>query len=91
MITDRTIAELREKIDWLDDQLIDLLIKRFALCGRIGDSKDAIGAEFKDTDRERQIIDRIVNSVSNKLRREQIEAIFLPIFQISRNLQKKEK
>tara|TARA_B100001123_G_C15344126_1_gene1036244 strand:- start:7284 stop:7559 length:276 start_codon:yes stop_codon:yes gene_type:complete len=91
MIKERTISVLRQKIDQLDDQLTDILLERFDLCNRIGNSKSEIGAQTEDEDREREIIDRIAAQIDGKLSLEEIKAIFLPIFQISRNLQHEEK
>jgi len=91
MIKENTIKVLRQKIDQLDNQLADLLLERFDLCRSIGNSKSEIGAKTEDADRERQIINQIVARTEGKLSKEEIKAIFSPIFQISRNLQLNEK
>ncbi|MBT3180057.1 MAG: chorismate mutase [Candidatus Marinimicrobia bacterium] len=83
------IKELRKKIDNYDDQMLDLLVKRFAVSKEIGYIKSSNNLEVGDPNREQDIIDRLSEKLSDKLDREDIAAIFGPIYFISKKIQRK--
>ncbi len=82
------IIELRQIIDFLDDQILDLLVQRFAVSIEIGEIKASSGINIGDPNREREIINRLANKLEGKLDRDDIAAIFGPIYHISKKLQK---
>ncbi len=82
------IIELRQIIDFLDDQMLDLLVQRFAVSIEIGEIKASSGINIGDPNREREIINRLANKLEGKLDRDDIAAIFGPIYHISKKLQK---
>lgn len=84
------IKTLRQKIDDYDDQLLDLLIKRFSVSKEIGVIKTASGLEIGDPNREQEIINRLSKNLKGKLNKDDITAIFSPVYQISKKMQKKE-
>ena len=83
------IKELRQKIDYYDDQMLDLLVKRFAVSKEIGRIKASGSINVGDPNREQEIIDRLANKLKGKLDKDDIAAIFGPIYHISKKLQKK--
>ena len=83
------IKELRQKIDYYDDQMLDLLVKRFAVSKEIGKIKASGSINVGDPNREQEIIDRLANKLKGKLDKDDIAAIFGPIYHISKKLQKK--
>ncbi len=89
-----TLAECREAIDNIDDQLLELLNKRMKVVERVGEIKNESGGAIYRPEREQEIIERLYqqskaeNGILNK---EAIEALFLEIFAISRNLELPEK
>ena len=83
------IYELRKKIDECDDKMLDLLVKRFSIAMKIGEIKASSGFNIEDQNREKNIIDRLTNKFEGKLDRNSIAAIFRPVYQISKKLQKK--
>lgn len=83
------IYELRKKIDECDDKMLDLLVKRFSIAKEIGEIKASSGFNIEDQNREKNIIDRLTNKFEGKLDRNSIAAIFGPVYQISKKLQKK--
>ncbi|MBN4080944.1 chorismate mutase [Caldithrix abyssi] len=85
------INALRQKIDDFDDQMLDLLVQRFAISEEIGDIKATSGVNIGDPNREREIIDRLTEKLEGKLKRDDIAAIFGPVYHISKKLQIKEK
>ena len=82
------IIELRQFIDFLDDQMLDLLVQRFAVSIEIGEIKASSSINIGDPNREQEIINRLANKLEGKLDRDDIAAIFGPIYHISKKLQK---
>lgn len=72
------INELRGKIDLIDDQLIELLIKRFGLVDEIIKIKKRENIPIKDSVREKEIIDRL--SKISGLSREKVTEIYNVLF-----------
>lgn len=85
------IESLRNHIDELDDRILDLLIRRFAISEKIGGIKAQAGLAIGDSNRESYIIDRLTEKLKGKLKREDIVAIFGPVYNISKKIQIKEK
>ena len=83
------INVLRDKIDLLDEQMLDLLVQRFSVSREIGKIKASGGINVGDPNREQEIIDRLAEKLEGKLKRNDIAAIFGTISHISKKLQKK--
>ena len=83
------INGLRDKIDLLDEQMLDLLVQLFSVSRERGDIKASGGINVGDPNREQEIIDRLAEKLEGKLERNDIAAIFGPIYHISKKLQKK--
>ena len=90
----KTLDECRVAIDGIDDEILKLLNKRMIIVERVGEIKNSMGGAIYRPERERAIIKRLV-SLSEKenglLNQKAIEAIFLEIFAVSRNLELPEK
>lgn len=86
-----TLESLRNDIDALDDQLLTLLNQRMELVRRVGELKRSTNAVIYRPEREKQIIDRLHEQNNGLLNRPAIEAIFLEIFAVSRNLELPER
>lgn len=82
---------LREKIDQLDEQLLTLLNQRMNVVKSIGQFKQSQNSVIYRPEREKFIIERMEQLSSGHLNRAAIEAIFLEIFAVSRNLELPEK
>tara|TARA_B100001250_G_C19810924_1_gene795638 strand:+ start:893 stop:1165 length:273 start_codon:yes stop_codon:yes gene_type:complete len=82
------INVIRNKIDLLDEQILDLLMQRFSISKEIGKIKASDGINIGDPNREKEIIDRLAEKLEGKLDRKDIAAIFGPIYHISKKLQK---
>ena len=85
------IESLRNYINELDDRMLDLLVRRFAVSREIGEIKASSGLNIGNPNREQEIIDRLTEKLEGKLNREDISAIFGPVYNISKKLQVKEK
>ena len=86
MPTENKIRELRDEIDSLDDKIVELLEKRSLISKNIGEIKQCTGKEVLDSQREKEIIDRL--SLKTKiLNKVSLHLIFKNIFKISRKIQ----
>jgi chorismate mutase / prephenate dehydratase len=90
----KTLDECRDAIDGIDNHLIDLLNDRMKIVERVGEIKNSAGSAIYRPEREKSIIERLVKrSKDNRglFNRAAIEAVFLEIFAVSRNLERPEK
>jgi len=89
-----TLEELREKIDHIDDALLDLYNERLFYVHKIGQIKNQTGAPIYRPEREQEILDRL-----KRLNRERdemlsdtaIDALFLELFAVARNYELPER
>lgn len=89
-----TLAECREAIDIIDDEVLELLNRRMKVVQRVGEIKNESGGAIYRPEREQEIIERLYEKSKKDggvLNKEAIEALFLEIFAISRNLELPEK
>jgi len=82
---------IRAQIDALDDELLELLRKRFELCVKMGALKDRTNRNTLDPSREEAIVGRLTAHLRPPLTAAAVEKIFMEIFSFSRSLQKKRK
>lgn len=85
------LLELRKRIDALDDQLLILLNERMEHVKTVGEVKRAQKSIIYRPEREKQILDRLGKQNKGLLSPSAIEAIFLEIFAVSRNLELPER
>jgi len=81
------LLDLRNKLDNIDDQLLKLINERMEVVHEVGVLKAQSGGAIYRPEREKAIIDRLESLNEGKLNRAAIEALFLEIFAISRNLE----
>ncbi len=94
MDNSKKLKELRKQIDKIDNEILTLLNNRMKIVKKVGELKNNINAPVYRPERENQIIKRLVklsNTQKGILKKEEIEAIFLEIFSISRALERKER
>lgn len=90
----KTLEECREQIDAIDDEILNLLNKRMRVVEEVGKIKKSNGGAIYRPEREKAIIERLTQkSIEQKglLNTNAIEAIFLEIFAVSRNLELPER
>lgn len=85
------LTELRNQIDAVDDELLQLLNQRMEYVQKVGDLKRTSNTLIYRPEREKQIIDRLTNQSKGLLKRNAIESIFTEIFAVSRNLELPER
>lgn len=85
------LDELRGQIDAIDDRLLQLLNDRMEIVRQVGVLKQSNKSVIYRPEREAAIIERLHQKTQGLLNRQAIEAIFLEIFAVSRNLELPEK
>ncbi len=90
----KTLDDCRVAIDVIDNEMLELLNKRMQVVQRVGEIKKDTDSAIYRPEREKAILDRLV--ILNKeskglLNRSAIEAIFLEIFAVARNLELPER
>jgi len=81
------LKELRDKLDSIDNELLKLINERMDVVHKVGELKAQSGGAIYRPEREKAIIQRLDELNEGKLNRSAIEALFLEIFAISRNLE----
>ena len=85
---DKRILALREKIDTLDEEIIQLLKKRMRISREVGKLKEKLDIPVEDKNRENEIIDRLTQKAGRNLSEEQLIRIFTAVFKSSKQVQK---
>ena len=82
------LKPLREKIDALDAQLLNLLNQRAALAMQVGEVKKEVNAPVFRPEREQQVISGLQGASNGPLHNEHIAAIWREIMAAGRSLEK---
>ena len=93
-IQERELNDLRKNIDKIDNEILTLLNKRMQIVKKVGEVKNNADTPIYRPEREKEIIDRLtkLSKLQNGiLTKDEIEAVFLEIFAISRSLERKER
>jgi chorismate mutase/prephenate dehydratase len=85
------LNELRNRIDNIDNQILELLNQRMEVIKEVGKLKRINNAIIYRPEREKSILDRLNNLNKGLLTAPAIEAIFLEIFAVSRNYELPER
>jgi chorismate mutase-like protein len=83
------ISDLRESIDRIDRQIVQLLAERLELVKRVGEIKRGHGLNVHDPARERDLLDKVAKAAPEPLTPDIAERIFQCIIQESRNLEQR--
>ena len=87
----KVIKELRNSIDKVDDQIFDLILKRFDYVEKIGNIKKEMNIPVDDKAREEIIIKRLSEKLNTKINYKEIKKIIDPIISISKDIQRRKK
>ena len=85
---DKRILELRQLIDKLDEEIIQLLKKRMNVSKEVGRLKEELHIPVEDKIREKEIIERLTEQAGQNLSEEQLIRIFTAVFKSSKQLQR---
>jgi len=83
------LRELRDQIDAVDRNILELLAQRLRLVVRVGDYKRANGLPIYDPERERDLLARVANAAPSPLEPAMAQRIFQCVIQESRDLEKR--
>ena len=84
-----TIPTLREAIDVIDHQIVELIAKRLELVRQVGDIKKAEGRPVYDPTRERDLLDKVARAAPHPLHPEAAQRIFERIIEESRSYEQR--
>jgi len=90
----KTLDDCRVAIDKLDNEILSLLNERMKVVHRVGEIKNEVGGAIYRPEREKAILSRLEKLSKEQnglLNKSAIEAIFLEIFAVARNLERPEK
>ena len=82
-----TLDDLRTQIDNIDDTLLTLYNERMELVHKVGELKNTTGAPIYRPEREQAILNRLKDQNEGKLTDGAIDALFLEMFAVARNLE----
>ena len=85
---DKRILGLRQLIDKLDEEIIQLLKKRMNVSKEVGRLKEELHIPVEDKNREKEIIERLTEQAGQNLSEEQLIRIFTAVFKSSKQLQR---
>ena len=83
------IPQLRQSIDELDRQILELLAERLKLVMRVGEVKRGLGLDVYDPARERDLLERVARGAPSPLTAAAAERIFQRIIEESRSLEQR--
>ena len=81
------LKELRDEIDVIDKQMVELFEKRMDICKQVAEYKIHTGKKVFDRTREKTKIDTVKNLAHNGFNEHGVEELFLQIMAMSRKLQ----
>ena len=90
----KTLDDCRDAIDAIDNQILKLLNQRMDVVHRVGEIKHESGTAVYRPEREKAIIERLTSLSEEQdgaLKKGAIEAIFLEVFAVARNLELPER
>ena len=81
------LGKIRDNIDGIDKQLVELFEKRMELCREVAEYKIEAGKKVLDTEREKAKIEKISQLVKDNDNVHAIDDLFLQIMANSRKMQ----
>jgi len=81
------LIKRRKKLDRINQELLTLLNRRLRLTLEIGKIKREMGKKIHDTEREREILDRLKRKNRGPLKEEDLRKIFTMIMKVCRQSQ----
>ncbi len=85
----KDLKPLRERIDSLDDQMLELLAERAKVVGEVADAKRGSGLPWYQPERERQIVDRLTARSAGRFPDDAVHAVFREVMSACLALQKR--
>ena len=86
---DTRLTALRDKIDQIDDRLIELILQRLSISHQLGVLKQELALPIDDPEREQTILSRLTDRAEKVEYSQALESIYSSIFRASKQLQRK--
>ncbi|NPA39022.1 MAG: prephenate dehydratase [Thermodesulfobacteria bacterium] len=86
-----TLEKLRQEIDSVDKEIVNLLKKRISLAKQIGEIKKALGKDFFDLGREKEVLKKILSFNQGEFPEDTLRVIYSEIIKACRSAQQKIK
>jgi len=83
------LEELRESIDRIDAEIVELLKKRFRIAGQIGEKKRSLELEVADAEREKEVLENYRRNAGDELDRGFVEELVELLLRYSREAQER--
>lgn len=83
----QTLQELREQIDSIDEQIVDLYQRRMEIAKQVGEYKVSAGKKVFDKQREKEKLVSVTANVENPFYKKGLEELFEQLMSMSRKLQ----
>ncbi len=81
------ISLLRQAIDGIDAKILDLINQRLSLAKQIGELKKQVGLQITDTEREKEILNRLLEKNNGPINADGLRNIFEAIIAEGRSMQ----
>ncbi len=82
-----SLQELREQLDEIDSQIVDLYQKRMDVCGKVGEYKVATGRKVFDKQREKEKLAAVTEGVADPFYKKGLTELYEQLMSMSRKLQ----
>lgn len=82
-----SLQELREQLDEIDAQIVDLYQKRMDVCGKVGEFKVATGRKVFDKQREKEKLAAVTANVEDPFYKKGLTELYEQLMSMSRKLQ----
>ena len=83
----KKLIEKRKELDLINQKLLALLNQRLRITLEIGKVKKEIGKKIHDTEREKEVLDRLKQKNRGPLKEEDLRKIFATIMKVCRQSQ----
>ena len=70
------LLELRDKLDVIDEQIVELYEKRMLICEQVGEIKIDAGRKIFDKQREKEKLSAVTANVSDEFHKKGITELF---------------
>ena len=84
------LSDWRERIDSIDQQLVELLNDRMRCAQAIGRIKKAAGKPLRDPERERIVLAKIKAHNQGQIKDEALEALYLLLIELTTDFEREE-